>query len=89
MMLIAVGVVFLLLLNGRVFTNTVLFLACVGGSASLWLRALACSRSGAQRRLPILMLLLHVAVMAAFTSELPEAHRRQQRFNEKRQDLRP
>lgn len=78
--LLTVGTLFLLLLNGQHFTNRVIFVAFVASSAFLWFRFRLsnASNDSVTGRIP---LLIHVAVFVIFSATLPDAYRQQEKFN--------
>lgn len=86
--LLLVGAYFLLLLNGQVFTNTLVFVACMAGSAILWGPLLLRSRDEDHRRIALYVIFGHVILIILFASGLSELHRRQQEFNDTRSRLR-
>lgn len=86
-LLLSIGGCFLLLLNGQVFTNTLVFLACAAVSALLCLPTLLTPRSPDRRRLAFYVVIGHVAVILAIAVGLPGLHQKQQRFNDTRNEL--
>jgi hypothetical protein len=80
--LLLVGTGFFLLLDGQVFTNSLIFLGCWGASLAIWL-----SRRKKPRGIGTLfVILLHMAIIGLVLLCLPENYRWQQRFNQKRMD---
>lgn len=79
--LLIIGGFFLLLLNGQVFTNSLVFLACVVASGAFWLRFIVRAGQIDQQRLAFYALLIHAVFMIAFATGLPAKHRWQQGFN--------
>lgn len=77
-----------LLLNGQVFTNTVVFLVFVAISAVLWLPILVRSQDEDHRRIALYVLFAHAVIFVLFATGLPELKRAQQRGNQIRQELR-
>ena len=78
--LLFVGTIFLLLLNGQHFTNRLIFLGFVVASALLWYQHRARTRSrdpNAGR----FALLIHLILLIAFAATLPDAYSRQNGFN--------
>jgi len=86
--LLFVGVCFLLLLNGQHFTNGTVFVGAVVASGLLWIWPSVRSRSDDQRRVACYVLAAHVFFAIIFMSGLPQRHRRQQRMNDLRNELR-
>jgi hypothetical protein len=86
--LLVIGVCFLLLLNGQFFTNTLVFLGLVVLSTILWAPVLVRARQNDYRRLALYVIFGHLVLIVFFATGLPEYHRRQQRFNNMRNELR-
>ena len=86
--LLFVGVIFLLLLNGQVFTNGIVFLGCAVLSATLWVPHLFPSPRNEHARLAFYILLAHLVLIATFASSLPSRYRWQQGFNDTINELR-
>ena len=82
------GMLFLLLLNGQVFTNALVFLACVFLSGLLWVRLLVRSVVDERRHLALKAVILHLMVLVGFSTGLPKKYRWQQRFNNSVNELR-
>jgi threonine/homoserine efflux transporter RhtA len=81
-----IGGCFLLLLNGQVFTNTLVFLAFAAVSGMMWIRYVVRSRKDAGARLGVYVLLAHIVVLIAFAAGLPAKYHSQQEFNRKMND---
>lgn len=75
------GCVFLLLLNGQVFTNTLIFLGFVATSGLVWLRFLGRPADKDSRRLAFIVIFAHLCVIVAFARDLPVKYRWQDKFN--------
>ena len=86
MILIFVGGCFLLLLNGQVFTNTLVFLGFIAVSGTIWMCHAIWSRQNTRTRFRLYVLLVHVVVLIAFTFDLPAKYRYQQEFNKRVRD---
>lgn len=86
--LLFIGVCNLLLLNGQVFTNTVVFLVFVAISAVLWLPILVRFQDEDHRRIALYVLFAHAVLVVFFATGLPELKRSQERRNEMREELR-
>ncbi len=82
---IALG--FLFFLDGQVFTNTLVFLGLMALSAFLWVPLLVWAKPN-HRRFALWVICGHVILIVFFASGLPELHRRQQKFNNVRDQLR-
>lgn len=77
------GILFLLLLNGQVFTNALVFLALWTASLAVWAPAAIRRRAGRRRRLAVYVILGHLAFMLAIGVSLPRRYRWQKAFNAK------
>jgi hypothetical protein len=86
--LLGIGGCFLLLLNGQVFTNTLIFLGFALASSSTWLRAAIRSQQSRNQRLAFYVLFGHVFFIIVFAADMPDKYHWQQRFNEKTRDAR-
>ena len=86
--LLFIGVCNLLLLDGQFFTNTFVFLGFLTLSAIVWLPVLIRSKEGSRRRIALYVLFSHALLVVLFATGLPECYRRQQKFNEMRNQLR-
>lgn len=84
--LLFVGGCFLLLMNGQVFTNTLVFLAFTATSAMMWTQYAFRSRQESSGRVDMYVLLAHVIVLIAFAIGLPGKYRWQQEFNTRAND---
>ena len=80
-LLLFVGVVFLLLLNGQVFTNAVVFLGLCTISSLLWLPLRVPTPCKQYRRWEFYVLLGHLLVIIAFATGLRDRYHRQKTFN--------
>ncbi len=81
--LIVIGVGFLLLLNGQIFTNRLLFISCWTTSLILGLRATKTSNQTTLGRIFSLVLIqLQVLLIALTTLTLPKAYRFERNFNQ-------
>jgi uncharacterized membrane protein YjjP (DUF1212 family) len=85
-MLLFIGGCFLLLVNGQVFTNTLIFLGFGAVSGIMWIRYVVLASKSAGARLGLYVLLAHVVVLIAFAAGLPGKYRWQQEFNRKVND---
>jgi hypothetical protein len=85
--LLFIGGCCLLLLNGQVFTNTLIFLGFVALSGMMWIRYVVRVSENAGRRLGAYVLLAHVVVLIAFAAGLPRKYRGQQEFNRRMNDV--
>lgn len=86
LILLFVGGCFLLLLNGQVFTNTLVFIGFTATSAMMWMRYALRSRKESSGRLGMYVLLAHVIVLFVCVLGLPEKHHWQQEFNKRMND---
>jgi hypothetical protein len=85
--LLVIGVAFLLLLNGQVFTNTIVFLAFCAASVLLWIRLLFPADRNHHRRLAVVVVLGHLLIMLAFVPGLPGKYESQKKFNSRMERL--
>ncbi|HUE72513.1 MAG TPA: hypothetical protein VMP01_16635 [Pirellulaceae bacterium] len=83
-LLVLIGSIFLLLMNGQLFTNRLIFLGFCGASALLWLWP-ALSR---EQRLARWIIGVHLVVMLATLVLLPASYEFQKEFNSKMEKLR-
>jgi uncharacterized membrane protein len=83
-----IGGCFLLLLNGQVFTNAIVFLGFAVTSSVLWLPIIFRSKHNDHRRIAAWIFLGHLAVMIAFATGLPDKYDWQQKFNNAGNELR-
>jgi hypothetical protein len=81
--LILIGGCFLSLLNGQVFTNTLVFISCTALSATLWIPFATRSKERQRRLVGCLIIFGHLALIALFATNLPEKYRWQQRFQQR------
>jgi hypothetical protein len=80
--LLIVGTGYLLLLDGQVFTNSLVFLACATASLAIWV-----SNRGKPRGTgSLLMIALHAGIICLVLLALPANFRWQKAFNEKRKE---
>jgi hypothetical protein len=86
-MLLAVGMVLSLLMNGQTFTNNMAFLLLAGVSGLLW-APLATKPGCPHVSLARWTVIVHVAIVVAVLCNLPTAYKYQQRFNAKMRELR-
>lgn len=80
--LVVVGTLFLLLLNGQTFTNSIIFLVC--WTASLVIRVTdptLRAKRGVHLVWPLLIVLLHVVFITMVAMQLPSNYVFQKRFN--------
>ncbi len=75
------GVFMLLLLNGQVFSNALVFLGLVAMSAIMWGRLLIRRNRSIQRRLAVCVLIAHFVVLFIVAIVLPSRFRQQQEHN--------
>ena len=87
-LLITVGAGFLLLLNGKPFTNTLAFLGFCVASALLWVPLLPPSPRNYHRRQAFCVVVVHTIIIVLFTATLREAYERQRQFDAARQKAR-
>lgn len=88
-LLLFLGVVFPLLLNGQTFTNSAIALACATAGVALALPAARDPRAApATRRVGRVCAALGVFLAALVAAQLPTAYRLQARFNRKVAELR-
>ncbi len=81
--LLSIGGCFLLLLNGQVFTNALIFLGFATASGLLWIRYVVRRGEDATSRFGERVLLAHFVVLIAVVVGLPEKYRWQTAFNRK------
>ena len=74
-----IGIVFLLLLNGQVFTNTLVFIGCVAASAVCWLPLMF---DVDVRRRAAALIALHVFLLSIAVGFLPGNYQAQTRWND-------
>lgn len=86
-MLLAVGCLLLLLMNGQHFTNRVAFLLLATVSGLLWVLPAARKDNG-YGSLSRGIVAVHLAIVAAMLWGLPAAYESQRRFNDSIQKLR-
>jgi hypothetical protein len=80
------GGCFLLLLNGQLFTNTLIFLGFAAVSGMMWIRYVLRAGKNAGTRLGVYVLLAHVVVLIVLMAGLPGKYRRKQEFNRRMND---
>ena len=86
--LIVIGVGFLLLLNGQIFTNRLLFISCWTTSLILGLRATKTSNQTTLGRIFSLVLIqLQELLIALTTLTLPKAYRFERNFNQQVEEV--
>jgi hypothetical protein len=86
--LLAFGVFFLLLLDGQVFTNTLVFLWLCTASCLVWVGMLPVLRGKDRERLATYVILAHVVLIAAFSLTLPAKSAWQRGFNNRARETR-
>ena len=86
-LLIFIGLFFLCLLDGQVFTNRLIFLGCVAASGALWIRFIKRSPDPGIQLGVFLVLMLHVLILSLFSNGLPDLYRWQKRFNDRSHDI--
>lgn len=82
-LLIFIGLLFLCLLNGQVFTNRIVFLGCVTASTLLWGCFINRSLAPDHERSARLIVIIHGLILGAFSSGLSDLYHWQQRFNDR------
>ena len=87
-LLLFIGVVFLLLLDGQVFTNALVFLGLCTISSVLWLPLRVPTACKQHRRWVFYVLLGHLLVIIAFATGLRDRYHRQKTFNAAAERLR-
>ena len=87
-LLLFIGSCFLLLLNGQVFTTSLVFLGFISISSVLWLPRVLRAKHKDHQRLAFYVLLGHAIVMIVFAVGMPDKYRRQQEFNSKVDEMR-
>jgi hypothetical protein len=87
-LLLFMGCCFLLLLNGQVFTNALIFLGFGAVSGLLWCRLVLGTKHQGYQRLAFGVIVGHIVVMTALMIGLPAKYRWQQEFNNKVNELR-
>lgn len=86
-MLVGLGCLLLLLLNGQHFSNRVGFLLLVTFSGLLWVLP-AANKVDERRTLSLGIFLMHLAIVVATLWNLPGAYEAQRQFNDAMQKLR-
>ncbi|MFO0914068.1 MAG: hypothetical protein U0795_14005 [Pirellulales bacterium] len=84
----SIGVVFLLLLNGQIFTNAVVFLCLCLMSCLLWISVGAQLPQRGDRRIVRYVVLGHIAIIVAVSLTLPGRYQWQAGFNARVEQLR-
>jgi hypothetical protein len=82
-LLVLIGTGFALLLNGQVFTNSLVFLGCCAASLAIWL-----SKPKPRGTGTLFVILLHVALIGLAILCLPGNYQWQKNFNRKRTEPR-
>jgi hypothetical protein len=85
--LLLIGACFLLLLNGQVFTNTLVFLGLCAASALLWIRFVSRSERNRLRRLAWYVVFGHIVLIVALVPGLRHKYAWQKGFNAKMESL--
>ena len=86
--LLTVGVAFLLLLNGQVFTNALVFLGFCTASLVAWIPLVVRSENRGQRRLAFYVIVFHVVLVLGTAPSLPRRYEWQKSFNAKIESFR-
>jgi len=76
-----IGGFFLLLLDGQVFRNSSVFLACVLVSASLWGRLLLRDKQSPHRKLAKSAIFVHCVLAIVVAATLPARYAQQKQIN--------
>ncbi len=87
-LLLMVGVGFLWLLNGQVFTNALIFLGFCTASLVVWIPLAVSSPDRGRRPLALLVIGVHVGLMLGIASSLPGRYEWQKEFNAKSESFR-
>ena len=84
-LLMVIGTMFLLLLNGQEFTNSIVFLVCWVTSLGIWLMKPA----QRPRKIGVVLLIgLHVVMIGFVLSGLRASSERQMKFNQRMNQMR-